>query len=120
MQADYWFLSGGRFDGQDVEPPRRIFQAARANKLASYAREVAPFFQVDSVLGSGLAWFSFGPRFHLDERENSAVIGDEVEFAFDSRHGEISRNHDVTLATQVPVGVSFATHAGSARELFGG
>ena len=118
MEADDWFLPDGCFNSQDIESPWSIFKAARANKLASHAREVPAFFKIDGVFGSRLAWFSFGSRFNFDERENSAVVGYEVEFTFNSRHSEISRNHDVTFATQVPVGVGFSTHAGSARELF--
>jgi len=120
MQADDWFLSDSCFNSQDIESPWSIFQAARANKLASHAREVTAFFKIDGVFGSGLAWFSFGSRFNFDERENSAIVGDEVEFTFDSRHCEISRNHDVTFTTQVPVGVGFSTYASFASELFCG
>lgn len=120
MQPDNWFLSSGRFNRQDVEPPGRIFQAARANKLTSHAREVAAFFQIDGVFGSGLAGLSFGSRFHFDECENRAIVRYEIELTFDSRHSEISRDHDVTLTTQIPVGVGFATNSGFARELLCG
>ena len=81
MQADDRFFSGGCFNRENVEPLWRVFQAARANKLASHAREVAAFFQIDSVFRRGLAWFSFGPCFHFDECEDSAIVSDEVEFA---------------------------------------
>src|SRR5580704_11671128 len=99
MEADDWFLADCCFNGQDIESPWSIFQAARANKLASHAREVAAFLKIDGIFGSGLAWLSFGSGFNFDERENSAIVGHEVEFTFDSRHSEISCNHDVTFAT---------------------
>ena len=120
MEADDRFLADGCFNSQNIESPWSIFQAARANKLASHAREVAAFFKIDGVFGSRLAWFSFGTRFHFDECEDGAIVGYEVEFTLDSRHSEISRDHDVAFATQVPVSVGFSTYAGSARELFGG
>jgi hypothetical protein len=120
MQADNWFLADGCFNSQDIESPWSIFQAARAEELASHAGQVTAFFKIDGVFGSGLAWLSFGSRFNFHERENSAVVGYEVEFTFDSRHSEISRDHDVAFTTQVPVGVGFSTYAGSARELFCG
>ena len=120
MQAHDWFLSQGCFNGQDVEPPWSIFEAARANKLAIHARQVNLFFQIYGVFGGRLARFSFGACFHFDECGNRAILGDEVELAFDSRHGEVPRDHHVTLAAQVPVSVGFTANAGSARELFGG
>lgn len=120
MKADDRFLSDGCFNSQDIESPWGIFEAARANKLASHAREVTALFKIDGVFGSGLAWFSFGSSFNFDERENSAIVGYEVEFTFDSRHREISRNHDVTFAAQVPVGVGFTAHASLSRKLLCG
>src|ERR1700722_7496509 len=120
MEPDRWFLSGGCFDGEDVESPWSIFQAARANKLASHAGEVAAFFEIDGVFRSRLAWFSFGSCFDFHECEDRAVVSDDVEFTFNARHSEISRNHDVTFAAQIPVGVGFSTYASLSRELFCG
>src|SRR5579862_3276080 len=120
MQADDGFLSEGRLNSQDIESPRSIFQAAGANKLASHAGEVAAFFKIDGVFRSRLAWCGFGPRFHLYECEEFAIVSDEVELAFDPRDGEIARDHDVTLTAEIPVSVSFTAHASFARELFRG
>lgn len=104
----------------NVEPPWSIFQAASANKLTSHAREVAAFFKIDGVFRRELARFSFGSHFNFDECENSALLGEEVEFTLNSWNSEISRDHDVSRTTQVPLGVGFARHAGFARRLFGG
>jgi len=120
MEADNRFLSDDCFNSQDIESPWSIFQATRAEKLSSHAGEVAALFKIDGVFRRGLAWLSFGSRFHFHEREDRAIVGDDVEFPFDSGHGEISRNHDVTLTAKVPVSKGFTTQAGFAGELFCG
>ena len=67
MGVDKGVLSGGCFNGQDIEPPRSIFQTACTSKLMSHAREVAAFFEIYGAFPSGLAWLNFGSRLNFDE-----------------------------------------------------
>ena len=56
-----------------------------------------------------------GSRLHFDERDRLAVVSDQIDFAFHSAIGEISRDHDVTVPAEIPIGVGFAAHAGAPR-----
>ncbi len=130
VQADYGLLAGARFDRQDVEAAGGGFDVTRAQKLASHARKVSAFFPVHGFFGRERG----GPgrrlrrsggvgdsaRLYFDEGERLAVVADHINFAFDSWGREIAGNEDVTVAAQVPVGVSFTADARLARAMFGG
>src|SRR5271156_5314120 len=120
MEADNRSFPSSCFDGEDVKPPRRIVQAARAEELASHAREAAALFQINGILRRGLAWFSLRSSFHFHKCKDRAIVSDYVEFPLYSRHSEIPCNDNVTFATQVPVGVGFSAYTSPSRELFCG
>jgi hypothetical protein len=55
MEAHSWLLTEAGLNGENVKPPRRIFQVASAKKLPSHAVQVAAFLMIDGVFGPRLA-----------------------------------------------------------------
>jgi hypothetical protein len=55
MEAHYWFLTEACLNGENVKPPRRIFQVASAKKLPSHAGQIAAFLMIDRVFRPQLA-----------------------------------------------------------------
>jgi hypothetical protein len=55
MEAHSWLLTEAGFNGENVEPPRRIFQVASAKKLPSHAGQIAAFLMIDGVFRPQLA-----------------------------------------------------------------
>src|ERR1700735_168134 len=111
MEAYGWFLAEACFDGEHVESPPRIFQVASAKKLPRHAREVAPLLVIYGVFRPRLAQLGGNARFYFDKCEHRAVVCDHIEFTFHTRHSEIARDHYVTMATEIPIGISFAANS---------
>src|SRR6202041_3676173 len=103
VEAHGWFLTEARLDGKHVKPPIRIFQAASAKKLPSHSRQVATLLRIHGVFRPRLPQLSRSASFDFHKCKHGAVVPNDVEFTFHSRHCEIPGDYDVTLVAKIPV-----------------
>ncbi len=89
--------AGRRFDGQHVKSAGGFGNAARGQKLARDAAENAALVVRDGIFGKARAFAA--AHFHFDERQNGAVVSDQVDFAVQAGDLEVARNDGVVVTT---------------------
>lgn len=118
MEANHGPGTRARFDRENVETARPWIDAARAEKLAGHAHQIAALLLVHGLFGARLARFLGRTRLDLDEGKRRAVVTHHVNFTFDARRSVIARDERVTMAAEIPVSVGLATDSGATGAIF--
>src|SRR3984957_511198 len=119
MQTNQWLLPGLSFDGQHIETALGGFDVAGTQKLLGHAGNIMALLEVHGGFGRGLGSrelfgrLDSGSRFYFHKRQNRAVVSDHINFALQTRRGELSRNQHVAVTAEILVGVGFAANAGT-------
>src|ERR1700733_8435096 len=107
--------AGRGFNRQDIESERSLPGAIFADKVAGHARKFSLLLDGHGILRGTEFVLRGRARFHFDEGERLAVVSHEVDLTLQATMLEISRDHNVAVAAQIPVRVRLAAHAGAPR-----
>jgi len=106
-------MSGPVVDRQDVKPARAITDMAFRKKSLCRSDEHVLLVSRNAQFGQSCVLFAFGSRSYFDECQRRAVVTDQVNFTFGSSRHVVPRHKNISMPSQIPVGVSFAAHARS-------
>ena len=115
METNDGTAAGEGFDRKNIEPEWNIAGVVLAEKLAGRSGNVSLLLAGDGIFRGTKFIAGRGSRLHLDKCECRPIVSDKINFSFDAAHPKISRDHDVPLPAEIPVGVSFSAYAGPPR-----
>src|SRR6267378_2873335 len=71
------------------------------------------FILGDGVFGRTNIITLRSPRLHLDKCQGGAIVSDQIDFAFHAPRSKVSRDHNVAVSPEIPIGVRLAANAGA-------
>src|SRR5437763_2790334 len=100
----------GSGDGNGVKPDVRFIRAGAANVVPGRPAESMHLGRIDIPLGR--AQLAGSARFDLDEYQQIALPGDDIDLATALRRAPVARHDDEPIAPQIPVRKILAAPSG--------
>lgn len=113
VKARHRGLSGSVVDRQNIKSARAIADMAFREKPLRRSNEDVLLVSRNAQFGQSGVLFALGPRSDFDKCACRAVVTHQVNLALGSARHVISCHKNISMPSQVPVGVSFAAHTRS-------
>jgi len=106
-----------RLNRQDIESEGSVPGAVFTQKLPRNSRKMPLLLSRDRFLGRAELASRCCSRLHLDERDRSAIVSHQIDFALHPATSEVSRDHYISLPPQIPIRIRLAANSSSPRPL---